>query len=133
MDVGETLVVGVVADNVTNATLPTISSHHQEAAGETSNWVLIGSVDSSTATASGGVRGMLYAITAKVRWAAATREITITLSTAITAKAAVSRHLLRCHNNGQRHRPLYQAPPALLKCQHPALRQRHRRHGHRRR
>ena len=88
VDVGETLVVGVVADNVTNATLPTISSI-TKAAGETNNWVLIGSVDSSTATAGGGVRGMLYAITAKVRWAAATQ--TITLSTAITAKAAVSR------------------------------------------
>ena len=88
VDVGETLVVGVVADNVTNATLPTISSI-TKAAGETNNWVLIGSVDSSTATAGGGVRGMLYAITATVRWAAATQ--TITLSTAITAKAAVSR------------------------------------------
>lgn len=86
--IGNVLVIGVVADNLSSTT-PTVSSISKPA-GDGGTWAKVMGVGSSTATAAGGVVGELWAIKTTTSWPVGT-TVTVTLSGAVAAKGVVMR------------------------------------------
>jgi hypothetical protein len=82
---GAVLLVWVAFDNL-SLTTPAVSSISKQS-GETNNWVLLASHDSSRTPAAGSTMGELWGIETTVTWSAAT--YTVTLDGTVTAKGVV--------------------------------------------